>query len=116
MVNDPSLFPLHVALVMAILKLAGDSSNTKLNPAKLAVPPGVVTDRSPDAPYPTTAVMIVDDTTVTEAAGALPKLTAVAPLKSVPVIVTVVPGIAVVGVNEAITGGGIGLTVKVPGI
>lgn len=36
-----------------------------------------------------------------------PKLTAVAPVKLVPVIVIVVPGVAVAGVNDVIVGGGI---------
>jgi hypothetical protein len=35
-----------------------------VKPARLAVPPGVVTDTLPDAPLPTTAVMLVELTTV----------------------------------------------------
>jgi hypothetical protein len=56
------------------------------------------------APFATTAVMVVLLTTVKEVATVLPKLTAVAPVKLVPVIVTVVPDAAVVGVNEVIVG------------
>jgi hypothetical protein len=45
------------------------------------------------------AVMLVGDTTVNEVAEVPPKLTSVAPVKAVPVMVTVVPALALVGVN-----------------
>ena len=48
--------------------------------------------------------MVVAFTTVKVVAAVPPKLTAVAPVKFVPVIVTVVPVGAVVGVKEVIVG------------
>ena len=56
------------------------------------VPPGVVTVTS-TAPVPagSTAVIVVALTTVKLVAAVVPKSTAVAPVKSVPVIVTIVP-------------------------
>ena len=59
------------------------------NPFKLAFPPGVVTDTKPELPLATTAVMVVLLTTLNEVAAVPPKLTAVAPVKLVPVMVTV---------------------------
>ena len=57
------------------------------------MPPGVVTVTStePVDPAGLVAVMMVALTTVTLVAAMLPKLTAVAPVKFVPVIVTLVP-------------------------
>jgi uncharacterized MnhB-related membrane protein len=83
--------------------MLGAGINVKLL-EELAVPPGVVTDIVPVAPFPTTAVMLVALTTVKEVAAVPPKLTAVAPVKSVPVMVTVSPVAADVGVNEAMVG------------
>ena len=68
--------------------MVGAGINVKLL-EELAVPPVVVTDIIPVVPLATTAVMLVALTTVKEAAGVPPKLTAVAPVKSVPVMVTV---------------------------
>ena len=62
-------------------------TTVKVNPARVAVPPGVVTLTFPDAPVPTTAVMLVAELTVNDVAAVPPKLTAVAPVKFVPVIV-----------------------------
>ena len=76
----------------------------KVYPAKLAVPFGVLTLTLPLAPLPTIAVIEVEFTTVNEAAAVPPKLTVVAPVKLVPVIVTVVPAALVVGVNDVIVG------------
>ncbi len=56
---------------------------------EFAVPPGVVTDIIPLVPIATTAVILVALTTVKEVAAVPPKLTAVAPVKLVPVMVTV---------------------------
>lgn len=80
----------------------------KLNvkPGKLAEPPSVVTITPPEAPFPTTAVIVVLLTTVKEVAAIPPKLTVFAPVKFVPVIVTVVPAMALVGLNEVIVGAG----------
>ena len=82
----------------------------KVNPPRPPVPPGVVTDTLPLDPIPTTAVISVLDTTVNDCAAVPPKLTPVAPLSTVPVIVTVAPCPADVGAKLVIVGGGI--TVK----
>jgi hypothetical protein len=62
----------------------------------------VVTLTLPLVPEPTTAVIEVALTTVNDEAAVPPKLTAVTPVKFVPVIVTVVPVFADVGVKEVI--------------
>ena len=59
----------------------------------------------PDVPFATTAVMLVALTIENEVAGVPPKLTAVAPVKLVPVMVTVDPDAADVGVKELMVGG-----------
>jgi len=76
----------------------------KVKPEELVVPPGVVTDTPPLLPLPTTALMVVAFTTVNEVAAVPPKLTAVAPVKFVPVITTVAPAAAVVGAKDVIAG------------
>lgn len=78
-----------------------------VKPAEVAVPEGVVTEMLPEVPLATTAVMLVALVTVNEVAAVPPKLTAVAPVKLVPVIVTVAPEPADVGVNDVMVGGGI---------
>jgi hypothetical protein len=70
------------------------------------MPFDVVTLTLPVAPAPTTAVMLVALTTVNEVAAVPPKLITVAPVKFVPVIVTVCPVPADVGLKEVIVGGG----------
>ena len=77
-----------------------------MKPADVAVPPGVVTDILPLVPLCTTAVILVALTTVKEVAAVPPKLTAVAPVKLVPVMVTTAPNAADDGVNELIVGAG----------
>lgn len=74
----------------------------KINPALLAVPLGVVTLTEPDEPFPTTAVIVAALTTLKDAADVPPKLTAVAPVKFTPLMVTVAPAAAEVGVNTEI--------------
>jgi hypothetical protein len=74
-----------------------------------ADPPGVITVIFPDVPEPTTALMVVGETTVKDTEGVPPKDTAVAPFRFVPVIVTVSPLLAPVGEKEVIVGGGIKL-------
>jgi hypothetical protein len=74
------------------------------------VPDAVVTETFPEVPDPTVAVMLVPLTTLNELAAAPPKLTEVAPVKFVPVIVTTCPVFPVFGVNEVIVGAG--LTVR----
>ncbi len=81
-----------------------------MKPADVAVPPGVVTDILPLVPLSTTAVILVALTTVKEVADVPPKLTAVAPVKLVPVIVTTAPEAADEGVNELMVG--VGTNVK----
>jgi hypothetical protein len=76
----------------------------KMNPVLLALPPGVITLTLPVAPIPTTAEIKLDETTVYEEALMPPKLTAVVPVKLVPVIVTVCPTPAELGENEVIVG------------
>jgi hypothetical protein len=51
--------------------------------------------------------MVVELTTVNDAAAVPPKLTAVTPIKFVPVMVTVTPCVAIVGVNDTSEGAGI---------
>jgi hypothetical protein len=75
-----------------------------VNPASVPVPPGVVTLTAPVVPVPTTAVICVAELTVKLVAAVPPKLTALALVKPVPVIVTEVPVPPVVGVNEVIVG------------
>jgi hypothetical protein len=85
--------------------IVGAGINT--NPASVALPPGVVTETLPELPAATTAVIVVAFTTENEVAAVPPKLTAVVPVKLVPVTVTVSPVAAEVGVNEVIVGAGI---------
>lgn len=83
--------------------------------ALVAVPPGVTTLIKPltlPVPLGRTSVMLVADTTVKLVTAKLPMLTAVAPVKSVPVIVTAVAGPPVVGVKLAMVGAGGAVTVK----
>src|SRR5262245_3357883 len=72
--------------------MAGAATNLNLSAALVAdVPSGVVTVRSTGWPAGSVALICVADTTVKLAAGVLPNETAVAPVKWVPVIVTVTP-------------------------
>ena len=71
------------------------------------MPPGTVTAMLPDAAVvSTTAVMLVSDTTINDFAFTPPKVTNVAPVKLVPFKVTVLPGPAASGVNDASVGAG----------
>ena len=70
-----------------------------------SVPPGVVTQIFPVvAPLGTVAVIWVDEAPVKVVADVPPNVTAVAPVRFVPVIVTIVPVGPEVGVNEVIVG------------
>jgi hypothetical protein len=69
------------------------------------VPLGVVTEILPVEPLLTTAEISVLEFTVKEAASVPPNLTLVAPMKLVPVIVTLEPAAPEEGVNEVMTGG-----------
>ena len=64
----------------------------------------MVTLIGPDAPDPTIALMLVGESTVNDVAGVPPKLTAVAPVRFVPVITTVTPAVALDGVKELMDG------------
>lgn len=80
---------------------------TNVNPAMVAVPPGVVTVTFPEAPLvPTLTVIVVEFTMVRDVPEIPPNRTDVAPKKFVPVIVTVAPPGASVGVKEVIVGVG----------
>ena len=75
--------------------------------ALLAVPPGVVTWILPVvAPAGTAAVIWVADTTVKAGWLVLLKVTAVAPVKFVPLMVTLVPTGPLVGVKPVMVGAG----------
>ncbi len=87
---------------------------TELNvkPVAVAVPPGVVIVMLPVAPAPITAVIVVAFTTIKEDAATPPKLTAVAPVKFVPVIVIVAPVVPLFGVKNVIDGDGGAINIK----
>jgi hypothetical protein len=91
-----------------------------VNPFAPAIPPGLVIRISPLDPLATTAVIFMLFTCVKEAAGVPPKLTAVAPCKSVPLIVTTVPLLPEAGVKDVIYGMGMNekppLTAIPPGV
>ena len=72
----------------------------------VAVPPGVVTLIVPVAPVPTVAVSEVELVTVKEDVAVPPTVTAVAPVKLVPVMVTTVPVPPLLGVKDVIVGAG----------
>jgi hypothetical protein len=74
--------------------------------ALVPVPAGVVTEiLAVTAPFGTTALIWVPDTNVTEAEATVPNLTVAPVTKFVPLIVTVLPVIPEVGVNELTVGG-----------
>ncbi len=66
---------------VGVKEVIAGAGNTNVNPALVAVPPGVVTLTLPFVPPATTAVMLVALTTENDAAAVPPKLTAVAPVK-----------------------------------
>jgi hypothetical protein len=80
--------------------------------ALVAVPPGVVTAIGPVvARAGTVAVILVSETTMKVARVPL-NLTAEAPVKPVPMMVTDVPAVPLVGLNDVMVGSGDGVTVK----
>jgi hypothetical protein len=125
-VNDVAVTPLNltalapVRLVPVITTVAptaplagrkeatvGAATTVKLE-ALVAVPPGVVTEIVPVvAPAGTVAVTCVAESTVNDVAATPLNLTAVAPVRFVPVITTVAPTAPEVGVNEVTLGAGI---------
>lgn len=77
---------------------------TKVNPASVAVTPDTVTVTEPVDPVPTTAVICVAELTMKLCAAVPPKLTLLALVKLVPIIVTDAPEVAVTGVKEVMVG------------
>jgi hypothetical protein len=77
-----------------------------VNPLLADVPPGVVNRRSPDLPNPTIPIILSSETTVKEAAGIPPKLSALTPVKFLPIMVILVPSTATAGEKELIAGSG----------
>ena len=105
-----SVVALKIGFKVPLLKLIEDkvaSDDKCIYPAKVAVPYGLVTLKSPELPVPVVAVICVDEFTVNAVASTPPKLTSVTPIKFSPVIVIEVPVTLVVGVKELITGAGI---------
>ena len=70
----------------------------------MAVPPSVVTAILPLVPEPTTAVIWVAESTVKLKASVSPNLTAVAPVKLVPVMITTSPSSVEDVVKEVMVG------------
>ncbi len=64
----------------------------------------MVTLTDPEAPLATTAVIVVAFTTVNVLTATPPMVTEVAPVKLVPLMVTVVPVVPLVGVNDVMVG------------
>src|SRR5665213_263642 len=109
-VTPVKFVPVMVTLVPAVadmgVKEAMVGGGRNVNPLSDPLPLGVITLNAPDVPLPTTAVIVVSPATVNDAASVPPKLTDVAPLKLIPVMVTEVPAPAEVGMKpETITGG-----------
>ena len=75
-----------------------------MNPSSVALPPGVTKLKAPVAPFPTTALMVVEETTVKDATEIPPNVIAEVVFKLVPVIVMVAPAPALEGVKEVIVG------------
>ena len=101
-----TLVPLQIALAgTAAMLTLGVTLVQATNPAKLPVAAAEVTLMLPlTAPVGTIAVILLALTTLNVVASTPPKLTAVAPVNPEPVMVTVVPEAALVGVKEAIVG------------
>ena len=76
------------------------------------MPPGLHTDTWPEAPAASMAVMVLAFTTEYETDAVPPKLTAVAAVKLLPLMVMREPGVAEVGVKEVMTGRGGGMKVN----
>lgn len=78
-----------------------------VKPARLPIPPAVVTDTAPVVlPAATVALICVGEITVKLVAGTPPKRTCVAPVKCIPVSVTTAPGAAFTGIKLVMTGVG----------
>nr|WP_169334188.1 hypothetical protein [Nocardia abscessus] len=76
----------------------------------MLVPPTVVTVTCTDpVPAGATAVICVAESTVNEVAGVAPKVTAVAPVRFVPVSTTVVPPVSGPELGTAVATVGVGM-------
>src|SRR5712691_10478485 len=105
---DRSVFSKRVAAV------GGLATTVKL-PVLVAVPPGVVTLIVPVVAPPGTVAWIAVPELATKLAPTPLKATAVAPVKFVPLIATLVPTAPLVGVKPVIFGG-LATTVKLPAL
>ena len=102
------LFRSRPPVVAANDVIVGTGFVTVSDAVDVAVPPAVVTDTVPvTPPVGTTNVMLVADTTVNDCTAFTPILTIDAPVKFVPVIVTVAPAAADVGVKLVTVGAGV---------
>ena len=94
----------------ATVEIVGTRATYVNPPVRVAVPPGVVTTTltAPAACAGVVAVTWVAESTVNDAAAVPPKVTALAPVRFVPVSVTTVPPSVdpEAGATEAIDGGG----------
>ena len=103
-VTVTKLLPLMVTVVPATdaagLNELITGGGMNINPCKVFHPVGLITFTLPDAPVLTEAVIVVELTMLKPDAGTPPKLTDVAPVKLIPVIVMIVPGPPLVGLNE----------------
>jgi hypothetical protein len=84
-----------------------EGAEINVKPPNVICPPGVVTDTLPLAPVPTIALMLIAEFITKDFAGTPPKLTAVVPVKLVPVISTVAPCALFWGLKEVMVGGDI---------
>ncbi len=88
----------------------GPTTGVNVKPPGAEGPAGVVTTTStaPGAWPGVVTVIVVSSTTVTFAPGVPPKVTPVAPVKPLPVMVTAVPPVSgpLAGVTEVMTGSG----------
>jgi hypothetical protein len=67
-------------------------------------------------PVPTTQLICVPETTVKERTGVPLKVIAVVPVSPLPLMVTAVPELPLVGLNPLIVGAGVVVTVKLPAL
>lgn len=99
-----TLVPLQMEVASALILMVGVVTVQNTNPPKLPVPIEFATDIDPLLPAATTAVIEVELRTVKEPAAVPPMLTAVAPVKLVPVMVMVSPVEAIAGVKDVMVG------------
>ena len=95
------LVPLQITVVKL---LTAGRLDKKTKPEIAAEPPAAVRLSDPVAPEPTTAIIVVEDSTWKDATDIPPKEMAEVLFKFVPVIVMVAPVPALDGENEVIVG------------